>query len=317
MIDEALTGWWLTAREEPRLADLRAPIAERAACVAGLAVERAVRRAGRREGRPAGAGRGRLVRRWRDPHGRPAARLGRAAADHPDRRGGRRIATPDDDAPSAWLWAAVLAAGAQPGPRRVRGASRRPVAAASSPWPPPAGRSAGSPCAPPRPSAARCSTRSTSASRRSASPPGSWPLLAGAADVFRRPPAAEPALNGRRAALDPGRVPRRGAPRPARARARRRRRPRRPRSAGAMAVGVALLTALVARWPTEGPRAALRWAARLLAVALVACGAILDARRRAGGLGARAAGGAKPRRRGAPRRAAPCPAASRRRGRAG
>ena len=38
VVGEALTGWWLTAREEPRLADLREPIAERATCVAGLAV---------------------------------------------------------------------------------------------------------------------------------------------------------------------------------------------------------------------------------------------------------------------------------------
>ncbi|MGH2796535.1 MAG: hypothetical protein ACRDM0_02415, partial [Thermoleophilaceae bacterium] len=38
VVGEALTGWWLTAREEPRLADLRDPIAERATCIAGLAV---------------------------------------------------------------------------------------------------------------------------------------------------------------------------------------------------------------------------------------------------------------------------------------
>ena len=38
VMGEALTGWWLTAREEPRLADLREPIAERATCIAGLAV---------------------------------------------------------------------------------------------------------------------------------------------------------------------------------------------------------------------------------------------------------------------------------------
>src|SRR4029450_12679210 len=35
---EALTGWWLTATEEPRLADLRDPVAERATCIAGLAI---------------------------------------------------------------------------------------------------------------------------------------------------------------------------------------------------------------------------------------------------------------------------------------
>ena len=46
MIDEALTGWWLTARADPRLADLRGPIAERATCVAGAGGEHAVRCAG-------------------------------------------------------------------------------------------------------------------------------------------------------------------------------------------------------------------------------------------------------------------------------
>ena len=47
-------------------------------------------------------------------------------------------------------------------------------------------------------------------------------------------------------------------------------------SAGAMAIGVALLTVLAACWPTDGPRGrALRWAGRLLAAALVACGVIL------------------------------------------
>ena len=47
-------------------------------------------------------------------------------------------------------------------------------------------------------------------------------------------------------------------------------------SAGAMAIGVALLTGLVAGWPTEGSGGrVLRWAGRLLAAALVAGGVIL------------------------------------------
>ena len=49
-----------------------------------------------------------------------------------------------------------------------------------------------------------------------------------------------------------------------------------PVTLGAMAVGVALLTALVAQAPPDGPRGrVLRWASRLLAAALVAGGAIL------------------------------------------
>jgi hypothetical protein len=45
---------------------------------------------------------------------------------------------------------------------------------------------------------------------------------------------------------------------------------------GALAVGVALLVALAARATREGPGGrALRWAARLLAVGLLACGVLL------------------------------------------
>jgi hypothetical protein len=43
-----------------------------------------------------------------------------------------------------------------------------------------------------------------------------------------------------------------------------------------MAMGVALLIGLAGGWPTEGARGrVLRWAGRLLAAALVACGVIL------------------------------------------
>jgi hypothetical protein len=41
-------------------------------------------------------------------------------------------------------------------------------------------------------------------------------------------------------------------------------------------MGVALLTGLAVGWPTEGPGGrGLRWASRLLAAALVACGVTL------------------------------------------
>jgi small neutral amino acid transporter SnatA (MarC family) len=99
--------------------------------------------------------------------------------------------------------------------------------------------------------------------------------LAGAADLFRRPPPSEPALPGWRAALVPIAIP--AVARPAllvlalgagadeRVLA----------SAGAMVLGVALLTVL-GGWATEGPRGrALRWAGRLAAIGLVACGVIL------------------------------------------
>jgi small neutral amino acid transporter SnatA (MarC family) len=100
--------------------------------------------------------------------------------------------------------------------------------------------------------------------------------VAGAADLFRRPPAPEPALPGWRAALVPIAIP--AVARPAllvlalgagadeRVLA----------SAGAMVLGIALLTVLAAGWATEGPRGrALGWAGRLAAVGLVACGVIL------------------------------------------
>ncbi|MDP9134681.1 MAG: hypothetical protein M3N56_07620, partial [Actinomycetota bacterium] len=100
--------------------------------------------------------------------------------------------------------------------------------------------------------------------------------LAGAIDLFRRPPPPEPALAGWRAALIPVAIPvvarpallvvalGAGADQGVLL------------SAGAMATGVALLTGLAAVSPTEGPRGrVLRWTGRLLAAALVAGGVLL------------------------------------------
>jgi small neutral amino acid transporter SnatA (MarC family) len=100
--------------------------------------------------------------------------------------------------------------------------------------------------------------------------------IAGAADLFRRPPPPEPALAGWRGALVPVAFPvfsrpalvvlaiGAGADRDLLV------------TVGAMAIGVALLTGLAARWPIDGPPGrVLRWAARLLAAGLVACGVIL------------------------------------------
>jgi len=100
--------------------------------------------------------------------------------------------------------------------------------------------------------------------------------LAGVADLFRRPPPPEPALAGWRAALVPVAIPLvirpavlllalgAGADRgvlPA---------------VGAMAIAVALLTAPTVWCPPEGSGGrVLRWASRLLAATLVACGVIL------------------------------------------
>jgi hypothetical protein len=97
--------------------------------------------------------------------------------------------------------------------------------------------------------------------------------LVGAVDLFRRPPAPEPALDGSRAALVPVAFPvvarpallvvalSAGADQGI------------PVTVAAMAAGVAVLTALVARWPAAGR--GMRWAARLVAAALIAGGALL------------------------------------------
>ncbi|HEX5617230.1 MAG TPA: hypothetical protein VFX51_02350, partial [Solirubrobacteraceae bacterium] len=101
-------------------------------------------------------------------------------------------------------------------------------------------------------------------------------VLTGAADLLRRPPSPEPALPRRRAALVPVAIP--IVARPALLVL--------ALSAGAdrgllvalaaMVLGVALMTALAARAPTEGPAGrALRWTGRVLAVALVAAGVLI------------------------------------------
>jgi hypothetical protein len=101
-------------------------------------------------------------------------------------------------------------------------------------------------------------------------------VLAGAVDLFRRPLSPEPALPGWRAALIPVAVPAvarpallvlalgAGADRGVLV------------SVAAMAIAGVVLTGLAAGWPAEGPRGrALRWASRVLAAGLVACGVIL------------------------------------------
>jgi small neutral amino acid transporter SnatA (MarC family) len=100
--------------------------------------------------------------------------------------------------------------------------------------------------------------------------------IAGAADLFRRPPSPEPSLPGRRAALIPVAVPLvtrpvllilalgAGADRDLLV------------SAGAMALAVGLLIGLTARVSIDGTEGrVLRWAARVLAAGLVACGVVL------------------------------------------
>lgn len=268
VIDEAFTGWWLTTRAEPRMADLRAPIAERAACIAGLALSAqsdaqdaaTAAQPGRVEGAWFIDGETRM-----DDQQHALAGLLRTI---PIVEAGEGSGS-DDDAPPAWLWAIVLVLALNPARAAfaVPRAGRPAVALAA------AGGAIGGllVCAAAALGAPLLGMLDVSEpSFRIAA--GLVALLAGAADVFRRPPAAEPALNGRRAALIPIAFPvvarpallvlalGAGADLGVLA------------CAGAMVAGVALLTALVARRPSD--RAARR-TARLLAVALVAGGAIL------------------------------------------
>jgi len=272
VIDEALTGLWLTAREEPRLADLRAPLAERATCVAALAVgEQAdaqdaadAPRPERVEGAWFADGETRMDDQQHALAGLlrtiPIVEAGEAPA-------------PDDDGPSGWLWAAVLVLALNP----ARAAFGVPRAGRAAVGVAAVGGAIGG--------VAVCIAAIVGGPLLDAldvSEPsfriaaGLLGVLAGAADLFRRPPAAEPSLGGWGAVLVPVAIPvvarpallvlalGAGADRGL------------PVTAAAMAIGVALLTALVARWPTEGPAGrALRWVGRLLAAALVACGVVL------------------------------------------
>src|SRR5215207_1144408 len=278
VIGEALTGWWLTAQQDPRLAGLQGSIAERATCNAGLAV-----RAQSDAEDAANAARPERVQgAWfrdgetrMDDQQHALAGLLRTipiieAAE------GSSSGAPGDDMPSGWLWAAALVLALNPAraafgvPRAGR--SPRSVAGLSA-----AGGVIGG--------LAVCAAATAGGPLLEAldvSEPsfriaaGVLAGLTGAADLFRRPPSPEPALGGWRAALIPVAIPvvarpallmlalGAGADRGVLV------------SAGAMAVGIALLTGLTAGWPTEGPRGrVLRWAVRVLAAALVACGVIL------------------------------------------
>jgi small neutral amino acid transporter SnatA (MarC family) len=275
VVGEALTGWWLTAREEPRLADLREPIAERATCIAGLAVDEQsdaeeaadAARPERVEGAWFTGGETRM-----DDQQHALSGLLRTI---PIVEAGEGSGGSSDDGPSGWLWATVLLLALNPAraafgvPRA--GGSPSAVAVAA------VGGAIGG--------LAVCAAAAVGGPLLDAldvSEPsfriaaGIVAALAGAADLFRRPPPPEPALAGWGAALVPVAIPIVA----------------RPAlvavalgagadlgvlvSAGAMAVGVALLTGLAAWWPAEGPRGrVLRWAGRLLAAGLVALGIVL------------------------------------------
>jgi small neutral amino acid transporter SnatA (MarC family) len=127
VLGEALTGLWLVAEADTRLAGLRTPIAERATCIAGLA--QAEQRSEPADPRADGAWFVRGVTRMDDQQHATSALLRTEAI----------VAAPSlsgsDDAPSGWLWAAALFATFNPlfvalaVPRRDRAKERASLAA--------------------------------------------------------------------------------------------------------------------------------------------------------------------------------------------
>jgi small neutral amino acid transporter SnatA (MarC family) len=286
VMGEGLTGLWRTALADPRLADLRDPIAERATCMAGLAIEAQSDAAD-----AAGAARpDRVEGAWfrdgetrMDDQQHALAALLRTTAIV--RAGGGSDDAPRDETPPAWLWALVLLLALNPVraafgiPRGLPGATAREPAGARSPALELAllGGAAGAlvvvAVSAAGPALLDVVDVSDSSFRTAA---GLIALFAGIADLFRRPPRPEPALAGRLAALVPVAVPL--VARPALvvvalgSGADRGVLP----SIVAMAIGVAVLAGLVAADLPDGGRARmLRWVARLLAAGLIAGGVTL------------------------------------------
>jgi small neutral amino acid transporter SnatA (MarC family) len=281
VVGEALTGWWLAAGAEPRLADLREPIAERATCIAGLAVDSqssaedaaTAARPKRVEGAWFRDGETRM-----DDQQHALAGLLRTIPIVEAREGSASDSSsdPGEDAPSGWLWAAVLVLALNPtraafGVPRAGRSPRTVVGLAAL------GGAVGGLLVCAAATAGDSLLEALDVSEPSFRiAAGVVAAIAGAADLLRRPPPPDPALAGWRAALIPVAIPvvarpallvlalGAGADRGVLV------------SAGAMALGIALLIGLARGWPTEGPRGrVLRWAGRLLAAALVACGVIL------------------------------------------
>jgi small neutral amino acid transporter SnatA (MarC family) len=274
VVGEALTGWWLAAGAEPRLADLREPIAERATCVAALALgEQSDASDAATDAQP-----DRVEGAWfRDGETRMddqqhalAGLLRTIPIVEPS------ATSSDPDAPSRWLWAVALLLALNPAraafavPRAGR--SRRTVVRVAALGGLIGGLAVGAAAVLGDPLIEALDVSEPSL-RLGA---GIVAALTGVGDLFRRPPAPEPALAGWRAALVPVAVPvvarpallvmALGAGADSGVLA----------SVGAMALGVALLTGLAAQWPTEVTgRRVLRWASRFFAAALVACGVVL------------------------------------------
>jgi small neutral amino acid transporter SnatA (MarC family) len=283
VVGEALTGLWRVAQDEPRLADLRTPLAERAVCIAGLAVAEQVDQTEAAAYPDPGQARGAWFRdgetRMDDQQHAVSALLRTIAiVETPGAAdGGAGADGPGAPAPSTWLWAAALLSAFNPfraalgvprqhddRPRWRTDAGIAALGATASAVVVFAVALAGD-------SLLDVLDVSDPAARIAA---GAVALIVGAADLVRRPPSPEPALPGWQAALVPVAVPL--TLRPAlillgvSAHA--------DRGSGvvvaALAAAVAVLVLAVGRADPVGGRV-FGWAARVTAAALVAASVLL------------------------------------------
>lgn len=276
VIGEGFTGLWRAAVADPRLAELRGPLAARATCIAGIAVREqagaadAARAAQPERVKGAWFFDGGMTRMDDQQHALAGVLRTIAIVE------ATRSSGDDDQAPAAWLWALALLLALNParavfGIPRAGRSSHEVVRLAI------VGGAIGA--------AAVCAVAAlgdvlldavdvSAAAFRTAA--GIVAALTGAADLLRRPPSPEPALPGRRAALVPVAIP--IVARPALLVL--------ALAAGAdrgvlvclvaIALGVAVLTALAARAPIDGPAGrALRWAGRALAAGLIVAAVVI------------------------------------------
>jgi small neutral amino acid transporter SnatA (MarC family) len=277
VMGEALTGLWRAARADPRLADIREPLAERAMCTAGLAIRQQVDQADASTAESPDRVRGAWFHHGEtrmDDQQHALAALLRTVAIVEAGEGAR--GSPREPAPSAWLWLAALVAAFNPCwvalgvPRSGR--SRRDVAAIAA-----LGGLAGALAV-----VAISLLSGPLLDALDVSQPafrvavGVVAAVVGAVTLVRPTPAPDPALDGPRAALIPVAVPL--VVRPAlvflalSAHADR----GVPVVATALALSVALLVVVAAQLPPQAPGArAVGWAARATAAVLLATSVLL------------------------------------------